>query len=42
MLRFPYDVKNFCAINFTMPPIMRKFVQSGNRQQTATNAGCPH
>ena len=29
MLRFPYDVKNFYTINFTMPPIMCKFVQSG-------------
>lgn len=31
MLRFPYDVKNFYAINFTMPPIMCKFVQPGIR-----------
>ncbi len=31
MLRFPYDVKNFYTINFTMPPIMCKFVQSGIR-----------
>ena len=42
MHRFPYDVKNFYTINFIMPPIMCKFVQSGIRWHALLTADRPH